>query len=390
MSIDLSVPSVELLHERRSEKWALFERDVLSVTIAEMDYPLAEPVAQALRAAIARHGLGYAPPAPASLRRAFAGFAARRLRWVVDEGQVTLAGDVMQGLVELCRAICAPGDSVGFATPAYPPFFRELPRAGVALTGIDLHRDGALELDALDAALNAGIRVLVLVNPHNPTGLVLSRSELAMIAERCAEREVWVLADEIHAPLTLAGARHTPWLEVSDAARDRGIALTSASKAFNLPALKAALIVTAGTRARELVASLAELHDHAGLLGVIAAEAAFTDGDDWLDAVIDQLDRNREQLERELARELPEIRWTPPRATYLAWLDCTPLGLDPDPAEVFLEQGRVALSPGPGYGRQGAGHARLNFATSPELLSEAVRRMGTAVGARAAGRGGRD
>lgn len=384
MSVHLSVPSLEALHQRRSEKWALFDRDVLSATIAEMDYPLAEPVVEALRAAIARHDLGYAPPAPASLRQAFAEFAARRLHWTVDEEQVTLVGDVMQGLVELCRAITSPGDSVAFATPAYPPFFGELPRAGVTLAGIDLHRDGALDLDALDAGLAAGIRVLVLVNPHNPTGLVLSRSELATIAERCAEREVWVLADEIHAPLTLPGARHTSWLEVSEAARERGIALISASKAFNLPALKAALIVTAGNRCRDLVATIPELQDHAGLLGVIAAEAAFTEGGDWLDAVIAQLDRNRKQLGHELARELPEVRWEPPQATFLAWLDCTGLGLDRDPAEVFLERGRVALSPGPGYGRQGTGRARLNFATSPELLSEAVRRMSTAVAAQTA------
>ena len=379
MSIDLSVPSLEALHERRGEKWQGFDRDVLSATIAEMDYPLAEPVTEALRSAIGRHDLGYAPPTPASLRSAFAGFAARRVGWAVDEEQVTLVGDVMQGLVELCRALTSPGDTVAFATPAYPPFFAELPWAGVRLTEIDLRPDGALDLDALDAALACGIRVLVLVNPHNPTGRVPSRSELARIAERCAERGVWVLADEIHAPLTLPGATHTPWLEVSDAARDRGIALTSASKAFNLSALKAALIVTAGTRAREVVATIPRLDDHAGLLGIIASEAAFNEGDRWLDAVIDRLDRNRGQLERELARELPAISWKPPEATYLAWLDCTALGLDRDPAEVFLERGRVALSPGPAYGRRGKGHARLNFATSPELLAEAVRRMATAL-----------
>ena len=189
--------------------------------------------------------------------------------------------------------------------------------------------------------------MLVLANPHNPTGRVPSHQELAELAERCAERGVWVLADEIHAPLTLAGARHTPWLEVSDAAREYGIALTSASKAFNLAGLKAALVVTASDRARAAVARLPPLSDRAGLLGVIAAEAAFNDGDEWLDAVLAQLDANRAQLGQAL-RALPGIAWTPPDATYLAWLDCRALGLGDEPAGDVpgSRTGRVQPRPG--------------------------------------------
>ena len=142
---------------------------------------------------------------------------------------------------------------------------------------------------------------------------------------------------------------------MSDAARARGIALTSASKAFNLAGLKAALIVTAAPAARAAAARLPSLADHAGLLGVLAAEAAFADGDAWLDAVLARLDANRALLAELLAAELPGIRWTPPEATYLAWLDCRALGLGDDPAAAFLERGRVALSPGLDYGRTGAG-----------------------------------
>ena len=185
---------------------------------------------------------------------------------------------------------------MAFATPAYPPFFGALPYAGVKLINVGLHADGSIDLDGLDAALAAGIRALVLASPHNPTGRVLPRGELEAIAERCAEHEVWVLADEIHAPLTLPGATHVPWLEASDAARRWGVTVTSASKAFNLAALKAALIVTADPAARDLVARMPPLHEHAGLLGAIAAEAAFDDGDPWFDAVIAQLDANRGQL----------------------------------------------------------------------------------------------
>jgi cysteine-S-conjugate beta-lyase len=377
--IDLGVPSVAELHKRRSQKWALFDDDVLSATVAEMDFPIAAPITEVLRATIDRNDLGYAPPAPASLRDTFAAFAARRLDWTVDPEQVTVVPDVMAGLVELCRALAEPGDVVAFAVPAYPPFFPELCTAGRRLARVGLTATGAIDLDGLDVLLAQGVRVLVLTNPHNPTGRALPRSELEAIAERCASAGTWVLADEIHAPLVLPGATQVPWLEVSDAARQFGVSLTSASKAFNLAALKTALMVTAHPAARTVVQQAGPQHDHTGLLGEIAAEAAFRDGDAWLDAVLGQLERNRAQLHQELAERLPEIRWRPPQATYLAWLDCTRLGLGDEPAATFLDRGRVALGRGLDYGRPGAGYVRLNFATSPEHLSDAVTRMSAAL-----------
>jgi len=240
VTIDLSVPGLEALHERAGAKWSRYAPDVLSATIAEMDFPLAPPVAEALHRAIDRADLGYPAPGTASLRRAFAGFAARRLNWTVDEEQIVLVPDVMLGLVELCRLIAGPGEAVAFGTPAYPPFFNTLHETGIGRMFVELRPGGSFDLDALDAALDAGAKALVLASPHNPTGRVLPRAELEAIAERCAEREVWVLADEIHAPLTLPGATYTPWLEVSDAARRCGVVVTSASKAFNLAALKTA------------------------------------------------------------------------------------------------------------------------------------------------------
>ncbi len=374
-AIDLHVPDLATLHERRSEKWTGHDSDVLVATIAEMDFPLAEPVAEVLRAAIERSDLGYAVPAPRRLRDAFAGFARRRLRWDVDPEQITLVPDVMVGLVELSRLLAGPDEAVGFVTPAYPPFFTALPHAVARLEHLAALEDASVDLEALARSIASGTRVLILTNPHNPTGRVLPRSELEAIAELCAEREVWVLADEIHAPLVLPGAEHTPWLEVSDAARSCGVALTSASKAFNVAGLKAALVVTASGRMRSVVARLPDLTDQVGLLGVLAAEAAFAEGDEWLGAVLAQLDVNRSLLGERLTAEVPAIRWRPPMASYLAWLDCRELGLGDDPAETFLERGRLALSPGLDYGGEGAGFARLNFGTSPELVAEAVRRM---------------
>ncbi len=350
------------------------------MTVAEMDFPIAAPISEAVQRAVVRSDLGYAVPATARLSEALAQFAQRRLGWRLDCEQVTVVPDVMVGLVGVCRILVGPGEAVAFASPAYPPFFTELREAQRRLITLSLGPHGEIDLDSLDAALAQGTRVLVLSNPHNPTGRVLSRDELRMIAEHCASAQAWVLADEIHAPLVLPGATHTPWLEVSDAARAYGIALTSASKAFNLAALKTAFVVTADAATRDLVLRMGPQHDHASVLGEIAAEVAFREGGPWLDQLVAQLDHNRAHLSNELAARLSDIRWTPPQATYLAWLDCRRLSLDEEPAAVFLRRGRVALGPGLDFGPEGAGHVRLNFATSPDHITDAVSRMAKAVG----------
>ena len=378
-AIDLQVPDLAILQQRRSEKWSGHEPDVLASTVAEMDFPLAPDVTAALHATIDRHDLGYTPPTASRLSAAFAAFARRQMSWTVDQDQVTVVPDVMAGLIELCRSLVAPGEQVAFCTPAYPPFFAELPQARVKLVSLALGAAGVVDLEKLEAALAAGVRALVLTNPHNPTGRVASRAELEQIADLCARYGCWVFADEIHAPLVLSGVTHTPWLAVSDAARERGIALTSASKAFNVAGLKAALMITASDRARDAVRRVPPLTDRVGILGVIAAEAAFTQGDRWLDAVRGQLSANRALLVELLQAEFPKITWTPPQASFLAWLDCHALELGDDPAETFLTRGRVALSRGLDYGPEGAGFVRLNFGTGPDHVADAVRRMARAI-----------
>jgi cystathionine beta-lyase len=370
------VPALEELQRRRSEKWYGHGDGVIAATVAEMDFELAEPIAAVLRDAIGRSDLGYTSGVPSSLGTAFAGFAQRRLDWKVDPDRLTLVPDVMIGLIELCRLI-APGGSIGFATATYPPFLQQLPAAGFSLVPVPLLADGSFDLDKLSARLRDGLDILILPNPHNPTGRVLPRAELTQIADLCAQYGAWVLADEIHAPLVLPGAKHVPWLEVSDAARSCGISLTSASKAFNLAGLKAAFLVTGSERAQDLVRRLPFTNDQVGLLGVLAAEAAFSSGDDWLDDVLRQLDRNRAYIGSHLPKG---ITWTPPQATFVAWLDCAGAGLGDDPAAFFLEHSKVALSPGRGYDPTAISFLRLNFGTGEELLAEMLTRMSDAIG----------
>jgi cysteine-S-conjugate beta-lyase len=373
--------SLDDLRRRRSAKWTWYEPDVLPAWVAEMDFALAPAISDVLREAVASDDAGYASPDAAGLGSAFAGFAQRRFGWTVDPAQVTPLNDVVSGLYEFVRVLSEPGDGVIINPPVYHPFFPVITETGRTVVEVPVDDRGKLDLDALGAAFAAGNRLMILCNPHNPTGSVLDRDELARIAEIAAEHDGWVLADEIHSPMVFAGSEHVAFTTVSDAAAERGIVLTSASKAFNTAGLKCAIAVTASATAAAQVARLPEIAKHCGHLGVLTAVAAWESCDDWLDEVIAALDTNRTALAELLAEHLPEVGYTPPAAGYLAWLDCRALGLGGDPSAAFLERGRVALSPGPQFGTGGAGFARLNFATSPELLAEAVTRMAASMNA---------
>ena len=373
--------ALERLRERRSAKWTQYEPDVLPSWVAEMDFPLAPPVKLALAEAIERSDTGYANPAASGLAASLAGFLERRQGWTVDPEQVVTCNDVVAGLTDLLSLLLEPGERVVLTPPVYHPFFTLVPEAGCAIWEVPLAEGRALDLDGIAAAFAAGARAMVLCNPHNPTGGVASREELAALADLAAEHDAWILADEIHAPLTLAGAEHVPLLSVSAAAAERGIALVSASKAFNLAGLGCAQIVTAAEGPRAVVAELPFSATHCGHLGAIAAEAAYREGDEWLDAVLAVLDDNRALLSERLAAWLPEAHHVPPRAGYLAWIDLSAYDLGADPAAPILERGRVAFSSGPMFGSGGEGHVRLNAGTSPELLDEAVRRMAEAIDA---------
>lgn len=364
--------ALDRLRSRRSAKWTTYPPDVLPAFVAEMDFPLADPVKRALVEAIELDDTGYASPQASGLARAFSRFAERHFGWSVDPAQVTATGDVVGGLRALLELVAKPGEGVILNPPVYHPFFSIVPEAGLEVINVPLDRSGRLDLDQVDRAFSAGARAMILCSPHNPTGTVPTRPELEQLADLAAEHEAWILADEIHAPLTLPGARHTPFLDVSDAAREHGVCITSASKTFNIAGLGCAVIVTAGERAARLVERLPHGATHPGHLGVIASEAALLKGDEWLAKVIAQLDNNRNLLGELLAAHLPGATWQPPEAGYLAWIDIGDPALGADPAGPILEQARVAVSSGPGFGTGGDGYFRFNFGTSSEIIETAI------------------
>jgi cystathionine beta-lyase len=372
---------IDRLRERRSAKWTQYEPDVLPSWVAEMDFPLAEPIKEALIGAVSRDDAGYANPAASGLADALSGFLARRQGWAPDPAGIVTCNDVVAGLTDLLRLLLGPGERVVVTPPVYHPFFSLVPGAGCEIAAVPLAGGRDLDLDGIAGAFAAGARAMLLCNPHNPTGSVASRTELEALAALAAEHDAWILADEIHAPMTLPGAEHVPFLTVSDAAAARGIALVSASKTFNLAGLGCAQIVTAAGSARAALADLPFGATHCGHFGAIASETAYRDGDGWLDAVLAVLDHNRALLADLLAERLPDARCELPRAGYLAWIDLSAYGLGADPAAPILERGRVAFSSGPMFGAGGDGHIRLNAGTSPDLVRAAVEGMAVAIDA---------
>jgi cystathionine beta-lyase len=372
--------SLAELRRRTSMKWRVYPEDVLPLWVAEMDVPLAEPVVAAVSEVLALGDTGY--PSGTIYAEALDAFARRRWGWPVPVERTAIVPDVMLGVVEVLKLVTGPGDAVVVNSPVYPPFYAFVRNSGRRVVEAPLgegHRiDPAVTEDAFRRATAGGGRAAYLLcNPHNPTGTVHTARELAGVAELARAHGVRVVADEIHAPLVLPGASHVPYLSLPGGAD--AFSLISASKAWNLAGLKAALAVAGEEAADDLARMPEEVSHGPSHVGVIAHAAALRHGGPWLDQVLRGLDANRSLLGELLAEHLPGVRYRQPEGTYLAWLDCLGLGLGDDPAAAFLDRGRVALVPGHHFGSGGTGHVRLNLAASPGVITEAVRRMAAAV-----------
>lgn len=362
--MDFDALTLADLRQRQSIKWTLYGEKVLPLWVAEADVPLAPAVQDALTEAVSRGDTGYA--CPTGLAPAFSGFAARRWGWEPDPTWCTPVADVMTGVVEVLHLLTAPGDGVVICPPVYHPFFDVPDAIGRQVVPVPLV-DGALDLAGIDAALADGARAVLLSSPHNPTGRVWTSAELDALDAVVSRRKAVVLSDEVHAPMTLPGATFTPYL--AEGPRE-AVVLTSASKAFNLAGLKAALIVAGSGPIRRRLRSLPlELPYKVGHFGAIAGTAAFREGDGWLDGFVAHLDRMRDLVQAGLPSN---VSWTRPEAGYLAWLDFH----EPAPAARLLAERDLALVEGSEFlGGSDSTYARLNFGTTSEVLTEALRRL---------------
>ncbi|WP_296667904.1 aminotransferase class I/II-fold pyridoxal phosphate-dependent enzyme [Demequina sp.] len=377
MTTDPFTVPLERLRARTSAKWRHYGPDVLPLWIAEMDVDLADPIREALERAVRDGDMGY--PGSTPFVESFVDFARRSWAWPdLDAAHVTPVQSVIMGYVDAILELTGDGGEVVVNPPVYPPFVSYLRQAGRVIREAPLGENLRLDLEEIDRAMAAATSggrgaAYLLCNPHNPGGAVHTRAELENVARLARQHGVTVVSDEIHAPVIHAGAEFTPYLAVDPT----GLALHGASKAWNLASVPAALLV-GGPEAAALESYRAGKHHSPGHLGVIAQTAAYSRGGEWLTGMLAGLERNRYLVRDLVADRLPGVTYTVPEGTYLTWLDFGTM-LGEDPAAILLEQGRVALSSGPAFGTGGVGHARLNIATSPAILEEAVARIGIAL-----------
>jgi cysteine-S-conjugate beta-lyase len=359
------------LRKRTSIKWSHYPADVLPCWVAEMDVLQPQTVVRAVAEAMERGDTGY--DSEGLNGEALAPFVRDLYGWEIDPVTTRSVPDVMVGAAEVLSLLTERGDAVVINPPVYPPFAQFIEHAGRRVVRAPLGDDGRLDLDVLDRAFaEAAGGAYLLCHPHNPTGVVHTPEELAAVRDLARRHGVRVVADEIHAPLVLHGSFTPATTVIPDA-----IALHSASKAFNLAGLKSAVAVP-GPDAIDDLARLPEIVRHGvSHLGTIAHAAAYAAGRSWLAEVLDGLRANQALLTTLLAEHVPRAQWTPPEATYFAWIDLRAYGADP--SRELLTKGRLAVNEGATFGQSSQGFVRLNLAASTATLTEAVRRMAAAL-----------
>jgi cystathionine beta-lyase len=344
-----------------------------------MDFPPAPSVRAALIRCV-ENDLGYPAwdgrSAGHPLRSAFAERMRARHGWALDPAHVREFTDINQGLQAVLSVATRPGDGVVVHTPTYPPFLETIASMGRRLHAVPYAPDGdgwTFDADRLDRELRErSARVLLLVNPHNPTGRALRREELEGLARLALRHGLLVVADEIHSDLIHHPHTHLPFASLSAEVAARTVTLTSATKAFNVPGVRCAVAHVGAAEVREALAHPSHLYGEPNTFGVAATLAAWRDGDTWLSELRQVLARNAALVREELP---PRVRYRVPEATFLAWLDCRDLDLDTDPYTFFLKEARVLLYDGRSFGAEGEGFVRLNFATSESILRDILRRI---------------
>lgn len=380
-------PNFDILPDRRntgSIKWNVYDRDVIPMWVADMDFRSPEPVLQALRERV-EHGIfGYESDHPAVLAELIAGRMSALYDWHISPQDVVFIPGVICGFNLACQAAGKPGDGVVIQTPVYPPFFSAAKNGDFVLQEnilpCNAQGEYSIDFDAFESILDERSRTFILCNPHNPVGRVWRKDELERLAEICLSHGLLICSDEIHCDLVFSGHRHLPIAALSPEIAASTITLMAPSKTYNIAGLETSFAIIPNPELRKRFNQAR--HGLAGwvnALGLVAAEAAYRHGQPWLDAVLKYLQTNRDYVYTFVNTQLPGVRMFSPEGTYLAWLDCRQAGISGSPYEFFLNKARVAVNDGRDFGAGGEGYVRLNFGCPRSMLEEALERMKTAI-----------
>jgi cysteine-S-conjugate beta-lyase len=377
--------SPDFLRSRSSAKWATFTENVLPSNPAEMDFATAPEIQRAMERVVARQQYGYSTRGPGSPAALVSESFARRMHdkfgWAgAEPSLVVIVNDLVQAVMACILAFSKPEQGVVLQVPAYPAFLGIVAQSGRRLVANPMTDTGAgFVLDADDFVANAGsdVRVLLLCVPQNPTGRVFERAELAPLIEHAIRNDMTIISDEIHADLMLDGRVHVPLAKMFPEAAERVVTLYSATKSFNIPGLRTAIMHFGSSDLQDRFNAQIPplLLGTPAVPGHFATLAAWEEAGDWCDRLGEVLSESRDHMIKRFSAELPEVRVYPPQATYLAWLDCSGLKIPAVPYEYLLKQAHVAAGDGRNFGRGYDQFVRLNFATSRIILDEKVDRI---------------
>ena len=369
-----------------SFKWDTYEQDALPMWVADMDFPSPEPVIRALRQRIDHGIFGYpmglmnAPMELPELRGTIVDRMARRYGWSIEPEDIVSIPGVVIAFNLACHTVATPDQAVLVQTPVYTPILTAAQDTGILHQEMELTRqpDGSytVDWDGFEASLTPQTSLFILCNPHNPVGKVFQPDELRRLAEICLRHGVTICSDEIHSDLIFSGQRHTPIATLDPEIAQNTITLMAPSKTFNLAGLQCsfAIIQNRDLRKRYLQ-SRKGLVPWVNGLGLLAAQVAYQQGQEWLDQLLPYLESNRDYLYQYVQNYLPGIEMGTPQGTYMAWLDCRKSSLKDNPYQACLDRGRVAFNDGQKFGRGGEGFLRLNFGCPRALLVEGLERL---------------
>ncbi len=382
---------------RDSAKWDYLKlifgsEDVLPMWVADMDFPVAQPIVEALKKRAEHPFYGYTEPGPGVIESVVERMR-RKFNWNIKPEWVVFTPGVIPALSIAVRTLTHPGDEIILQPPVYYPFFPVITGSGCQIVNNGLKLiNGRYEMDFDDLErkfiIKSGIhldscriRGIILCNPQNPVGRLWDREELVRMGEIVIKHGGVVISDEIHCEILFKGYRHTPFASISEEFEQNSIVCMAPSKTFSLAGLEASSIIIPDKKLREKFMNMrVGITPGPNLFGYTALEAAYRYGDEWLEQVLAYLQGNLDYMLNYFARRIPRIKVIKPQGTYLIWLDCRELGMDNTTLKIFMcEKAKVGLNDGFIFGEGGSGFERINIACPRQLLEEACRRIEVAV-----------